>query len=106
MTTNLFAPTPPAPEEHIDVLFQDTTTRIERIVSWGHTSPHDFWYDQAESEWVTLLHGTAILRFQDGDVRTLSPGDHVLIPAHRKHQVDATAHPTIWLCVFSLETTN
>ena len=33
--------------------------RIERIVSRGHTSPPDFWYDQPQAEWVIVLAGSA-----------------------------------------------
>ena len=34
-------------------------TKIERIVSRGHASPEDFWYDQEENEWVMVVKGTA-----------------------------------------------
>jgi hypothetical protein len=29
--------------------------RIERIISHGHASPADFWYDQPQHEWVIVL---------------------------------------------------
>jgi cupin 2 domain-containing protein len=77
--------------------------RIERIVSLGQASPEGFWYDQAESEWVLLLAGTARLRFADeGEARTLGPGDCVHIAAHRRHRVDWTdpERSTVWLAVF------
>lgn len=101
MTTNLFEAPPPEADETVDILWQNAVTRIERITSWGHTSPSGFWYDQDEAEWVTLLAGTATLRFADGETHALTPGSHVFIAPHRKHRVEATGLPTIWLCVFS-----
>jgi cupin 2 domain-containing protein len=77
--------------------------RIERIVSLGQASPPDFWYDQAETEWVLLLAGAALLRFADEpEARLIGPGDWVEIAAHRRHRVDWTdpAQPTVWLAVF------
>jgi cupin 2 domain-containing protein len=77
--------------------------RIERIVSLGQASPSGFWYDQAETEWVLLLAGAALLRFADEpEARLIGPGDCVEIAAHRRHRVDWTdpAQPTVWLAVF------
>jgi cupin 2 domain-containing protein len=91
------------PDELTDVLFQNKSVRIERIVSTGHTSPTDFWFDQNEVEWVIVLKGEAKLLFQgDGKSMHMKPGDHVLIPPHRTHRVEWTslAEPTIWLAVF------
>jgi cupin 2 domain-containing protein len=100
--TNLFADLPrEIPDELIETLLQAETVRIERIVSLGHASPPDFWYDQPENEWVVVLRGAARLRFED-DVIELEPGDSVKIPAHKKHRVDWTTphEPTVWLAVF------
>lgn len=50
-----------------------------------------------------VLKGEAKLRFEgDDEPTTMRPGDHVLIPAHRKHRVEWTTpnEPTIWLAVF------
>src|ERR671939_671467 len=55
----------PAAEEEITELLRTPGLRIERIVSTGQASPPGFWYDQAWSEWVLLLSGTAGLRFED-----------------------------------------
>lgn len=91
------------PEELVQVLAGAGDTRIERIVSKGHSSPPGFWYDQEQHEWVLLLSGEAILRFERGD-RTvhLKPGNYVNIAAHEKHRVEWTAGDTesIWLAVF------
>ncbi len=105
MTTNLFVHLPPnLPDELVQVLTAAPGVRIERIVSHGHASPSDFWYDQDETEWVMVVRGAARLRFEDGAVE-MRPGDFVNIPAHRKHRVEWTTpdEPTVWLAVFYRE---
>ena len=101
---NLFAGIPTSlPDELSEILLSRQGLRIERIVSHGHASPENFWYDQAEDEWILLLAGSASLQFEDeAKPRTLRPGDHLHIPAHRRHRVDWTAADTdsIWLAVF------
>lgn len=90
-------------DELICVLAENESVRIERIVSAGHTSPEGFWYDQDENEWVIVLSGAARLRLEgDNDVIELSAGNHINIPAHRKHRVEWTTpdEPTVWLAVF------
>lgn len=89
------------PDELLITLLDAANVRIERIVSHGHASPEGFWYDQDEHEWVIILQGAAKLRLED-NVMELKPGDHVLIPAHKKHRVEWTTpdEPTIWLAVF------
>lgn len=98
---NLFDPGEQMPEETTVTLYEAGGTRIERIVSWGQTSPEDFWYDQDEDEWLVLLKGRAILRYDDGSLQPLYKGKPCLIPAHVRHQVAATTSPAIWLCVFA-----
>lgn len=92
------------PDEVTDVLLRGAGGfRLERIVSRGQASPPDFWYDQDEHEWVLLLEGAAGLRFEDEPAaRELRPGDHLLIPAHRRHRVEGTHPdaPTVWLTLF------
>ncbi|MGL6225988.1 MAG: cupin domain-containing protein [Thermoguttaceae bacterium] len=93
-------------EEQIEILFLRPHARIERIVSDGQASPVGFWYDQDEIEWVLLLQGSAVLEFQDEPrFRELQPGDFLLIPAHQKHRVHATASngKTIWLALFYID---
>ena len=101
---NLFATIPTdLSEEFTETLLQAKNIRIERIVSHGHASPDDFWYDQDEHEWVVVLKGAARLRF-DGhcDTVEMKPGDFINIPAHKRHRVEWTTPdtPTIWLVVF------
>ena len=102
---NLFQSIPDdLPDELQELLAEgEGTVRIERIVSRGHTSPPDFWYDQEEREWVVLLSGSATLQFEDEPhPHTLQPGDWLNIAPHRRHRVQATAADgdTVWLAVF------
>ena len=101
---NLLSPLPDADTgERVDVLLTKPGLRIERIVSCGQASPPGFWYDQHEAEWVTVLTGSARLRFADEtEARVLAPGDWVDIAAHRRHRVEWTdpTVPTVWLAVF------
>lgn len=97
---------PPTGAEHFETLVQLDTGRVERIVSHGHSSPADFWYDQESSEWVLILQGRATLEFEgrgDGDRERLElgPGDAVDIPPHTRHRVAWTIpdQPTVWLAV-------
>lgn len=101
---NLFEHIPAElPAEAVDLLAAGGGTRIERIVSKGHSSPPGFWYDQEEDEWVLLLRGEASLRFEEGDrLVHLVPGSHVHIAAHERHRVEWTKDDTetVWLAVF------
>ena len=101
--TNLFDPIPPeVTAEIFQVLLSTAHFRLERIVSAGQATPPGEWYDQEDHEWVALLTGGAGLRFEDEpEPRVLSPGDHLLIPAHRRHRVEWTAPeaPTVWLAL-------
>ena len=88
-------------KEILDTIISNETFRLERIVSNGQCSPNDFWYDQSENEWVILLKGNAELEFEN-EIKKLSPGDYLNIPAHQKHRVKSTSQtePTIWLAIF------
>lgn len=101
MTANLFAELPSnLPDELFTTLLEAAIVRIERIVSHGHVSPADFWYEQPQHEWVVVLKGAARLRFEDALIE-MKPGDFMNIPAHQKHRVEWTTpdEPTIWLAV-------
>ena len=88
--------------EVVERLAGSEKIRIERIVSRGEASPEGFWYDQDEAEFVLVLTGSARLRFFEGEVMRLGPGDWVDIAPHRRHRVDWTdpERPTVWLAVF------
>jgi cupin 2 domain-containing protein len=91
-----------AKNEQFSDLLKRPGLRIERIVSTGQCSPPDFWYDQADGEWVLLIQGEARLRFADeAEARHLKTGDFVDIAAHRRHRVEWTppGKPTIWVAI-------
>ena len=102
MIQNLFADIPTdLREEVFTTLVADAQVKIERIVSKGHTSPDEGWYDQSLHEWVLVLRGTAEIAFESKPSVTLGPGDYLLLPAHIKHRVDRTSSDpeTVWLAV-------
>jgi cupin 2 domain-containing protein len=99
---NLFAGIPQGvPGEILQEILRTESFRIERIISCGQASPPGFWYDQETEEWVLLVSGSATLRFDDGRIIDLEPGDHLLIPRHLRHRVERTApgEETVWLAV-------
>jgi cupin 2 domain-containing protein len=99
---NLFANIPEGlPEELTTTLLTAESVRIERIVSFGQSSPEGFWYEQSEDEWVLLLEGSAQLRFEDR-IQNLVSGDCINIPAGCRHRVEKTDLncQTIWVAVF------
>jgi cupin 2 domain-containing protein len=99
---NFLAPVRHADAEIVEVLKQRAGMSIERIVSTGQSSPPGFWYDQAGDEFVVLLAGAAVLRFEEaGDLVEMHPGDWIEIPARVRHRVESTQAdpPTVWLAV-------
>lgn len=100
--TNIFSDVPGTlPDELSQTLLTAATCRIERIVSHGHSSPPDFWYDQKQNEWVLLVKGAAKLKVEN-ELIELKPGDFVNIAAHCRHRVEWTTpdEPTVWLAIF------
>jgi cupin 2 domain-containing protein len=101
VSTNIFKKIPEQlPEELIENIVQRDHIQIERIVSKGHTTASDQWYDQDRDEWVILLQGQAIILYeQDMQSVHLGAGDYLLIPAHTRHRVEWTQpnFNTIWL---------
>jgi cupin 2 domain-containing protein len=100
---NLFADVPEnLRDELVETILQTSSFHVERIVSRGHCSPDDFWYDQDEHEWVLLLMGSAVLCFEDQSENiTLTPGNYINIEKHRRHRVEWTdlEQETIWLAI-------
>ena len=90
----------PLTEELLTVLAESGNVRIERIISTGQISAD--WYDQAETEFVALLDGNAVVEFDDGGSSAMSKGDTLLIKPHERHRVSFTSSepPCVWLCVF------
>jgi cupin 2 domain-containing protein len=100
---NIFSPLPENPrKEIVEELVRRGDVRIERIVSKGHTSPDDGWYDQIENEWVIVLEGSGRILFENGPEVRLKKGDYINIPAHSRHKVTWTDpdNATVWLAVF------
>jgi len=90
------------PDEEIVELLSARNVRIERIVSTGHASALDKWYDQDWAEWILLLAGSAGLIFEgESEPLLLEPGSYVHIDAHVRHRVAWTDHavPTVWLAI-------
>lgn len=97
---NLFGDLPDhLPEELYATLLHGISFRVERIVSQGHASPPDFWYDQEGNEWVMVVEDNAAIQFE-GDAKPLElrRGEYLNIPAHTKHRVVWTDpdHKTVW----------
>jgi cupin 2 domain-containing protein len=89
-------------EETFEQLVNSSSVSIERIVSAGHSSPADYWYDQPQKEWVMLIQGEAAILFEGSEEAVrLGPGDWIDIPAHMRHRVEWTDphQQTIWLAV-------
>ena len=77
--------------------------KIERIISKGHCSPDDFWYDEPLNEFVLVVKGCGVIKLKkNGKEIRLEPGDYYNIPAHEKHRVEWTDEntETIWLAVY------
>jgi len=100
---NLFEAIPAdIPDELFNDLLSNPKLRIERIVSYGHASQENQWYDQEHNEWVLLIKGKAQIEFQsDNRIVTLGEGSFLDIPAHTKHRVNWTKRKaqTIWLAI-------
>jgi cupin 2 domain-containing protein len=88
-------------QESIEELLRHENIKIERIVSQGHTSPENDWYDQQENEWVIVLEGSGSILFESGDEVNLKKGDYLNIPAHTRHKVTWTDQNniTVWLAI-------
>ena len=99
---NIFREIPEVlPEELFECLVDTPNVRIERIVSRGHCSPQEGWYEQAKNEWVLLVQGAAHLEFEGRDSVRMAAGDWLNIPAGQRHRVRWTEPEadTIWLGV-------
>jgi len=97
---NLYADLPAGASGEVSLqLFENRKVKISRIVSHSHSSPQDFWYDQADDEWVIVLRGSAALEFSSGEVVEMTEGDYLAIERHVKHRVARTSAETIWLAV-------
>jgi len=89
------------PKELFETLVKNDHINIERIISKGHTSPEEGWYDQGKNEFVLLLKGAARLEFEDGRVVSIGVGDWLEILARVKHRIVWTEPEgeTVWVAV-------
>lgn len=89
-------------KEFIEEILSAKDFKLDRIISEGHNSPPNFWYDQDKNEFIFLLKGKAELSFDNGEKYELIPGDYMIINAHQKHRVDRTDpnQKTFWLTIF------
>ncbi len=92
---NLFARAPVSSEQ-FETLWAHPRARIERI--WGPVDQPSGVYDQDHDEWVVLLSGLAQLEV-DAKNMLLHAGDHIVIPAHRRHRVLSASPDALWLAV-------
>ena len=89
-------------DEWFEELLSTGHFRLERIVSQGNSTPSGAWYDQEGAEWVIIIRGRAGLLFEgEKEVVVLNPGDHLQIPAHKRHRVEWTEPEgkTVWLAI-------
>ena len=89
--------------EVFEEILRNGSLKLERIISKGHETSKDQWYDQDRDEWVILLKGSAGLVIEgEGETVVLKPGDYVHLPAHLKHRVEwtDTEEETIWVAVY------
>ncbi len=85
--------------EQVTDLVRQGDVRITRIVSTGQTTR---WLTPDDEEWVILLKGAAVLRFEEGDDKlSMWPGDWCCIPKGCRHRVEETSEkePTVWIAV-------
>jgi cupin 2 domain-containing protein len=89
-------------EELFETILEKSGTRIERIISYGQSTPIGEWYDQEHDEWVLLISGSAELLIEgEAEPRRLGPGDYLLLPARCRHRVLCTDMEvkTVWLAI-------
>jgi cupin 2 domain-containing protein len=100
---NIFSDIPAqSGEELFETILEQAGTRIERIISYGQSTPIGEWYDQEHDEWVLLISGSADLQIEgEPGPRRLGPGDYLLLPARCRHRVLRTdmEGKTVWLAV-------
>lgn len=88
-------------DEYFQKIGGDEDITIERIISKGHVTPSDKWYDQELNEFVLLLRGSARILFEGEEEIKLNVGDYLTIPSNKRHRVTWTdpAIETFWLAV-------
>lgn len=87
--------------EDFQILYSNESVTIERIISQGQKTPDNQWLEQERNEWVMLIQGESMVRFQSGEEFNLKKGDYVFIPSNTKHRVEFTSENPccIWIAV-------
>lgn len=85
--------------EKVIVLLDNSSTRIERIYSYGEVSPVGFYYNQDEDEFVKIEEGNAIIEVEGKEI-VMNKGDELFLPRHTKHRINYTSDNCVWYCVF------
>ncbi len=100
---SLFSDIPDSlPEELFTTILKTKGVSIERIVSDGHSSDSNFWYNQERDEFVLVIQGSGTIQFENQESHvSLEVGEYLFIPSHTRHRVTSTAtdQKTIWLAV-------
>jgi|SRR3989338_454856 len=100
---NFFSKIPKSiPKELFETIVSSNDFKIEKIISKGHKTKKDYWYDQDNNESVLILNGSAELLFENEELIKMKEGEYIIIPAHKKHRVEKTDEKkeTIWLTIF------
>ncbi|WP_116963774.1 cupin domain-containing protein [Fastidiosibacter lacustris] len=97
---NLFTIPKRSKDEIFEIITKTPNLKVERIVSYGQTTPHNQPYLQSNNELVFVLQGQAQIIMHDMTYQ-LNTGDSLLIPQNTKHWVSYTSNnpPVIWLAI-------
>jgi cupin 2 domain-containing protein len=82
--------------ETFTTLFENKKIKIIQIVS--SDSVEKKVYIQEEDEFVFILEGSAKLRI-DGDIKEITKGEYLYIPAQMPHEILETTYGTLWLAI-------
>lgn len=93
---NIFNSIIPNIGETFTTLFENKKIKIIQIVS--SDSVEKKVYIQEEDEFVFILEGSAKLRI-DGDIKEMTKGEYLYIPAQMPHEILETTHGTLWLAI-------
>src|SRR3989344_6370505 len=100
---NIFSKIPKSfPKEIFNTIASSNKVKIQRIISRGHKTKDNYWYNQKQNEFVLLIEGSATLLFENNKRTNMKKGDYIIIPKRVKHRVENTSKKgnTIWLTVF------
>jgi len=91
---------PNSGEEFFINLYKGKSILIEKIISGDKKSPAQDWLCQNKDEWVILLRGKSVIRFENQTIN-LKEGDYLYIPKKTKHKIDFLSQrpKCIWLAI-------